>query len=144
MHVILRVVCIFTHFHTHTHTYDLRQRTRPLMSVLSPMSGIQVSFVYHPHIHIKDQIPLCVCLTKPVAVELRCHATALISSPERKAHRWAYSIYRHPASVRRPSVVRQHFQTTYPLKPWGRFFPYSTYSIYRKRERKVVFFILVG
>ena len=30
----------------------------------------------------------------------------------------------------RPSV-RQHFQTTSPLKPVGGFFPYSSYSIYR-------------
>ena len=33
--------------------------------------------------------------------------------------------------IRRPSVVRQHFQTTSPLKPLGGFFPYYTYSIYR-------------
>ena len=37
-----------------------------------------------------------------------------ISSPEPKTHRWAYSIARHPSSVR-----RQHFQTTFPLKPWS-------------------------
>ena len=30
--------------------------------------------------------------------------------------------------IRRPSVVRQHFQTTSPLKPSGGFFPYYTYS----------------
>ena len=30
--------------------------------------------------------------------------------------------------IRRPSV-RQHFQTTSPLKPCGRFFPYYTHSI---------------
>ena len=29
----------------------------------------------------------CVCVAKPVAVELRCHATTLISSPEPKAQR---------------------------------------------------------
>ena len=36
--------------------------------------------------------------------------------------------------IRRPSVhpsVCQHFQTTSPLKPCGRFFSYFTYSIYR-------------
>ena len=51
----------------------------------------------------------------------------VISSPEPKAHRWAYStcISRHPSSV------CQHFQTTSPLKPWSQFFPYFTYSIYR-------------
>ena len=72
------------------------------MFVLSPRSGIQVSSVYPTYTHIKGQSPLyvcvcvcvcmracmhacmCVCLyacmcvfvAKPVAVELRCHATA--------------------------------------------------------------------
>ena len=71
----------------------------------------------------------------------------VFSSSEAKAHRWAYSIGRHPSSVRpsvRPSVVRpfvrQHFQTTSPLKPWSRFFPYFTYSIYRWGERIIVLF----
>ena len=41
-----------------------------------------------------------------------------------------YTGIRRP-SVVRPSVVRQHFQTTSPLKPSGGFFPYYTYSIYR-------------
>ena len=72
------------------------------MSVLSPRSGIQVSSVYPTYTHIKGQSPvcvcvcvcvracvcwcrgmhacMCVCVTKPVAVELRCHATALIFS----------------------------------------------------------------
>ena len=70
------------------------------MSVLSPRSGIQVSSVYPTFTHIKGQSPvfvcvcvcacvcwcggmhacMCVCVTKPVAVELRCHATALIFS----------------------------------------------------------------
>ena len=48
-------------------------------------------------------------------------------------------------SVVRPSVVirrrRQHFQTTSPLKPWNRFLPYFTYSIYRQGQRIIwVFF----
>ena len=51
--------------------------------------------------------------------------TIHFSSPEPKAHRLAYSIGRHPSSVR-PSVVRQNFQTTSPQKPWSRFFPYFT------------------
>ena len=54
---------------------------------LSPRSGIQVSSVYPTYTHIKGQSPVCVfvcacvcvCVAKPVAVELRCHATALIS-----------------------------------------------------------------
>ena len=40
--------------------------------------------------------------------------------------------------IRRPSVC-QHFQTTSPLKPLGRFFSYFTYSIYRSGERIIVF-----
>ena len=66
------------------------------MSALSPRLGIQVSSVYPTYTHIKDQSPLCVCVcvracmcvcmhvclcvAKPVAVEQRCHATALIFS----------------------------------------------------------------
>ena len=49
----------------------------------------------------------------------------------------------HRPSVVRPSV-RQHFQTTSPLKPRSRFFSYFTYSIYRSGERIIVFFIPVG
>ena len=40
------------------------------------------------------------------------------------------------ASVVHPSllsvVICQHFQRTSPLKPWSRFLPYFTYSIYRQ------------
>ena len=66
------------------------------MSALSPRSGKQVSSVYPTYTHIKGQSPVCVCacvrtcvhacmcvcmcVAKPVAVELRCHATALIFS----------------------------------------------------------------
>ena len=47
-----------------------------------------------------------------------------------------YTGIRRP-SVVRPSVVRQHFQTTSPLKPSGGFFPYYTYiaSIGRGNEK---------
>ena len=89
-----------THSHILTHTNDLGLRTQPSMSVLSPRSGIQVSSVYPTYTHIKGQSPKCVCVcvracmhvcvrvcmhvcvyvAKPVAVELRCHATALIFS----------------------------------------------------------------
>ena len=54
------------------------------MSALGPRSGIQVSSVYPTYTHIKSLCPLCVCVcvcvfvAKPVAVELRCHAAALI------------------------------------------------------------------
>ena len=66
------------------------------MSTLSPRSGIQIGSVYLTYKHIKSQSPkcvcvcacmracvyacMCVCVAKPVAVELRCHATALIFS----------------------------------------------------------------
>ena len=74
------------------------------MSPLSPRSGIQVSSVYPTYTHIKGQSPVCVCVclcvrvcacvcmclcvyacmcvrvAKPVAVELRCHVTAVIFS----------------------------------------------------------------
>ena len=74
------------------------------MSALSPRSGIQVSSVYPTYTHIKGQSPvfffgcvcvcvpacvhacmcvyacMCVCVVKPVAVELGCHASALIFS----------------------------------------------------------------
>ena len=54
------------------------------MSALSPRSGIQVSSVYPTYTHIKGHIALSMCVWggggKPVAVELRCHATALIFS----------------------------------------------------------------
>ena len=50
----------------------------------------------------------------------------IFSSSGPKAHRWAYSIVRHPSSS---SIRRQYFQTTSPLKPWSRFLPYFTYSI---------------
>ena len=56
----------------------------------------------------------------------------VFSSPELKAHKWAYSIGRHPSSV------RQHFQTTSPLKPRSRFLPNFTYSINRPGERIIV------
>ena len=62
------------------------------MSGLSPRSGIQVSSVYPTYTHIvrvsalsvcvcvcvRACVRVCVCVAKPVAVELRCHATALI------------------------------------------------------------------
>ena len=63
----------------------------------------------------------------------RTLSTNNISSPEPKAHRWAYSIGNQPSSI------RQHFQTTSPLKPWSRFFPYFAYSNYRQGERIILF-----
>ena len=47
--------------------------------------------------------------------------------------------------IRRPFVVvrrrREHFQTTSPLKPLGRFFSYITYSIYRQGGRNNCVFV---
>ena len=58
-----------------------------------------------------------------------------------------YKGIRRPSVVRPSSVrpsVRQHFQTTSPLKPRSRFFSYFTYSIYRSGERIIAFFVPVG
>ena len=64
-----------------------------------------------------------------------CPSIYPFSSPEPKAHRWAYSIARHPSSV------RQRFQMTSPLKPWSRSLQNFTYSIYRQWERIMAFFV---
>ena len=50
-----------------------------------------------------------------------------------KAQRWAYSIARHPSSVR-----RQHFQTSSPLKPLGQLKPYFMWSLSWLGQRKFV------
>ena len=68
------------------------------------------------------------------------------SSPEPKAPRWAISIPVTPASVvRRPSVcpsvrpsVRQHFQTSSPLKPQGQLNSNFIWRLLRMGERKFV------
>ena len=70
------------------------------------------------------------------------HVVVLISSPEPKAHQWAYRIPMDPASVR-PSVlpsssVRSHFQTSSPLKPLGQSKPNFMWSLLGKGERKFV------
>ena len=64
---------------------------------------------------------------------------SIFSSPEPKAHWWAYSIGKHPLSV-----VCQLFQTTSPLNPWSGFYPYFTYSICRQWELTIVFFVSIG
>ena len=51
----------------------------------------------------------CPCNLHPLTphfyiVKLGLTVVYIFSSPEPKAHRVAYSIYRHPASVRRPST----------------------------------------
>ena len=62
-----------------------------------------------------------------------------ISSPEPKAHRWAYRIpmVRRP-SVVRPSVRRSQFQTSSSPKPLGQSKPNFMWSLLWKGERKFV------
>ena len=67
----------------------------------------------------------------------------IISSPEPKAHWWANSIPVTPASVVRPSVVRQHFQTSSPLKLLGQLNSYFIWRLLRMGERKFVQMVLV-
>ena len=66
----------------------------------------------------------------------------LFSSPEPKAHWWTNSIPVTPASVR-PSVVRQHFQTSSPLKLLGQLNSYFIWRLLRMGERKFVQMVLV-
>ena len=65
--------------------------------------------------------------------DLQC----FFSSPEPKAPRWAISIPVTPASVVRPSV-RQHFQTSSPLKPLGQLNLNFIWRLLRMGERKFV------
>ena len=53
---------------------------------------------------------------EPLQKKWNCNFVSIISSPDPKAHWWAYSICRRPSSVR---SRRQHFQTTTSLKPWS-------------------------
>ena len=51
----------------------------------------------------------------------------------------------YPCSGVRPSSVRRpQFQRSSSLKLLGRLFSYYTYTIYRKGERIIVFFVLIG
>ena len=61
------------HLHTQSRAEELTHNV-----CLKPEYGIQVSSVYHMHAGM--QAPTHTHMTKPVAVELRCHATALIFS----------------------------------------------------------------
>ena len=79
------------------------------------------------------------------ATEWKFYSTYFISffsSPEPKAHWWANSIPVTPASVR-PSVVRQHFQTSSPLKLLGQLNSYFIWRLLRMGERKFVQMVLV-
>ena len=64
------------------------------------------------------------------------------SSPEPKAPRWAISIPVTPSSVR-PSSVRQHFQTSSPLKPLGQLNSNFIWRLLRMGEWKFVQMFLV-
>ena len=70
------------------------------------------------------------------------------SSPEPKAPRWAISIPVTPASVVRPSVVRpssvrQHFQTSSPLKPLDQLNSNFIWRLLRMGEQKFVQMFLI-
>ena len=71
-------------------------------------------------------------------IEVKC----VFSSPEPKALRWAISIPMTPSSVR-PSVVRQHFQTSSPLKPLGQLNSNFIWRLLRMGEQKFVQMVLV-
>ena len=82
--------CMEAHTHTYSHTLTILGRgPDPQCPRLALDQAIQVSSVYPTYTHIKGQCPLCVCVcvcaclcvcvAKPVAVELRCLATALIA-----------------------------------------------------------------
>ena len=62
----------------------------------------------------------------------------LFSSPDPKAHWWANSIPVTPASV-----VRQHFQTSSPLKLLGQLNSFFIWRLLRMGERKFVQMVLV-
>ena len=66
----------------------------------------------------------------------------IFSSPEPKAPRWAIIIPVTPASVFRPSV-RQHFQTSSPLKPLGQLNSNFIWRLLRMGEQKFVQMVLV-
>ena len=63
---------------------------------------------------------------------------SIISSPEPKAHRWAYRIGRHPSYVC-PSG-RQHFQTSSSLKPCVDFYQISHIASIGRGEWIIVLF----
>ena len=63
---------------------------------------------------------------------------SIFSSPQPKAHRWAYRIPMDQASVRPLSVVRPHFQTSSPPKPLGQSNLNFMWSLLGKGERKFI------
>ena len=73
--------------------------------------------------------------------QIMSHLT-IFSSPEPKARGWANSIPVTPASVCHLSV-RQHFQTSSPLKPLGQLNSNFIWRLLRTLERKFVQIVLV-
>ena len=72
------------------------------------------------------------------------NAAVVISSPEPKAHWWAYSIGRHPSSVVRcMSSVCQHFQISSPQKPLGQLKSIFMWRLYESGEWKFLQTVMV-
>ena len=71
-----------------------------------------------------------------VKVQIICHLT-FFSSPEPKAHWWAYRIGRHPLSVVCPSIIHSS------QKPLGRLKPNFIWSLHGIGEQKFVQTVLV-
>ena len=113
----------------------------PLKKREGSCNGIALWFslcVYSVFHHSKKLSILIKCL---FGDQLR--PTLIFSSPELKAHGWAYRIPVTPASVRRPSSVRPQFQTSSPLKPLGQLNSNNIWRLLRTRERKFVQMVLV-
>ena len=64
-----------------------------------------------------------------------CCEAASISSPEPKAHRWAYSIGKHPPSTFSNDISSE------AMKP---ILAYFKRNIYRQGERIILFFVPIG
>ena len=90
------------------------------------------------NIEIYPKLPITIISCKLHIIFATTLDCIILSSPEPKTHRRACSICRQPASIR-PSVRRQYFQTTSPLKLRGRFLSYFTKSIYRSANEKLCF-----
>ena len=104
-------------------------------------------FLYPTHhkTYISVQCCFCYCafLKYVFCLMYKNLICSFFSSPEPKAHRWANSIPVTPSSVRRLSSVRQHFQTSSPLKPPGQLNSNFMWRLLRTREQKFVQMVLV-
>ena len=87
------------------------------------------------------QVLYVLCFTRPqYQVSVYRTIGPMVSSPEPKAHRWAYSIpmVRRPSSVRRPSVVVRNAQRSSSPKPLVRSKPNFMWSLLGLGERYFV------